>query len=59
MCYTLTNLCAVAVFFAMAIGLACGLGQVLFAGLFTVLVSLAMLVLQKGIRLSRYVTVRA
>ena len=37
----------VAVFFAMAIGLACGMGQVLFAGLFTVLVSLAMLVLQK------------
>ncbi len=36
-----------AVFFAMAIGLACGMGQVLFAGLFTVLVSLIMLVLQK------------
>lgn len=37
----------VAVFFAMAIGLACGMGQVLFAGLFTLLVSLMMLVLQK------------
>ncbi len=35
------------VFFAMAIGLACGMGQVVFAGLFTILVSLAMLLLQK------------